>query len=192
MRNCSQGRGRGRAASEQWGLGGAAQSSRDFGPDERLKRLGGGSGMRSEKEGEGGPGLPVTTRGPSGKEKPSPTESHFRRESQRREPEAPVAWSSGCGGGAVEPREEKRTVLSKVGAGRCEGRGRRCGIPALRGGAAGASAPRTAAGPRCPRGVWAARAPLTRSFLALEEGKSLQPVGVSRRGWDAGLTSAGQ
>ncbi|XP_060144009.1 regulator of nonsense transcripts 3A isoform X6 [Globicephala melas] len=70
--------------------------------------------MRSQKEGEGGPGLPVTTRGPSGKEKPSPTESHFRRESQRREPEAPVAWSSGCGGGAVEPREEKRTVLSKV------------------------------------------------------------------------------
>ncbi|XP_032467548.1 regulator of nonsense transcripts 3A isoform X3 [Phocoena sinus] len=70
--------------------------------------------MRSEKEGEGGPGLPVTTRGPSGKEKPSPTESHFRRESQRREPEAPVAWSPGCGGGAVEPREEKRTVLSKV------------------------------------------------------------------------------
>ncbi|XP_036687986.1 regulator of nonsense transcripts 3A isoform X2 [Balaenoptera musculus] len=70
--------------------------------------------MRSEKEGEVGPGVAVTTRGPSGKEKPSPTESHFRRESQRREPEAPVASSSGCGGGAVKPREEKRTVLSKV------------------------------------------------------------------------------
>ncbi|XP_059936001.1 regulator of nonsense transcripts 3A isoform X5 [Mesoplodon densirostris] len=70
--------------------------------------------MRSEKEGEGGPGVAVTTRGPSGKEKPSPTESHFRRESQRREPEAPVAPSFGCGGGAVKPCEEKRTVLSKV------------------------------------------------------------------------------
>ncbi|XP_066873035.1 regulator of nonsense transcripts 3A isoform X6 [Kogia breviceps] len=69
--------------------------------------------MRSE-EGEGGPGVAVTTRCPSGKEKPSLTESHFRRESQRREPEAPVASSSGCGGGAVKPREGKRTVLSKV------------------------------------------------------------------------------
>ena len=141
MRTCSQGRGRGRAASEQRGLGGAAQSSRDFGPDKRLRRLSGGCGMRSE-EGEGGPGVAVTTRGPSGKEKPSPTESHFRRESQRREPEAPVASSSGCGGGAVKPREEKRTVLSKVGAGRCEGRGD------VRGGAEGAVTLRSGAEPR--------------------------------------------
>ena len=76
--------------------------------------------MRSE-DGAGGPGVAVATRGPSGREKPSSAESQFRRESPRREAEAPLAASSGCGSGAGKPREEKRTVLSKVRAvrGRC-------------------------------------------------------------------------
>ncbi|CAI9179057.1 unnamed protein product [Rangifer tarandus platyrhynchus] len=69
--------------------------------------------MRSE-DGAGGPGVAVAMRGPSGREKPSPAESQFRRESPRREAEAPLASSSGCGSGAGKPREEKRTVLSKV------------------------------------------------------------------------------
>nr|XP_005894846.1 PREDICTED: ADP-ribosylation factor-like protein 6-interacting protein 6 [Bos mutus] len=76
--------------------------------------------MRSE-DGAGGPGVAVATRGPSGREKPSSAESQFRRESPRREAEAPLASSSSCGSGAGKPREEKRTVLSKVRAvrGRC-------------------------------------------------------------------------
>ncbi|XP_055282747.1 regulator of nonsense transcripts 3A isoform X2 [Moschus berezovskii] len=69
--------------------------------------------MRSE-DGAGGPVVAVATRGPSGREKPSSAESQFRRESPRREVEAPLAPSSGCGSGAGKPREEKRTVLSKV------------------------------------------------------------------------------
>ncbi|DAA23723.1 TPA: UPF3 regulator of nonsense transcripts homolog A isoform 2 [Bos taurus] len=69
--------------------------------------------MRSE-DGAGGPGVAVATRGPSGREKPSSAESQFRRESPRREAEAPLASSSSCGSGAGKPREEKRTVLSKV------------------------------------------------------------------------------
>lgn len=69
--------------------------------------------MRSE-DGAGGPGVAVATRGPSGREKPSSAESQFRRESPRREAEAPLAAASGCGSGAGKPREEKRTVLSKV------------------------------------------------------------------------------
>ncbi|OWK00915.1 hypothetical protein Celaphus_00016864 [Cervus elaphus hippelaphus] len=69
--------------------------------------------MRSE-DGAGGPGVAVATRGPSGREKPSSAESQFRRESPRREAEAPLAASSSCGSGAGKPREEKRTVLSKV------------------------------------------------------------------------------
>uniref|UniRef100_A0A8C6CKS6 UPF3A regulator of nonsense mediated mRNA decay n=1 Tax=Moschus moschiferus TaxID=68415 RepID=A0A8C6CKS6_MOSMO len=69
--------------------------------------------MRSE-DGAGGPVVAVATRGPSGREKPSSAESQFRRESPRREAEAPLAPSSGCGSGAGKPREEKRTVLSKV------------------------------------------------------------------------------
>lgn len=58
--------------------------------------------------------MAVATRGPSGREKPSPAESQLRRESPRREAEAPLASSSSCGSGAGKPREEKRTVLSKV------------------------------------------------------------------------------
>ncbi|MXQ87909.1 hypothetical protein E5288_WYG008814 [Bos mutus] len=69
--------------------------------------------MRSE-DGAGGPGVAVATRGPSGREKPSSAESQFRRESPRREAEAPLASSSSCGSGAGKPREEKRMVLSKV------------------------------------------------------------------------------
>ncbi|XP_044782944.2 regulator of nonsense transcripts 3A isoform X8 [Bubalus bubalis] len=69
--------------------------------------------MRSE-DGAGGPSVAVATRGPSGREKPSSAESQFRRESPRREAEAPLASSSSCGSGAGKPREEKRTVLSKV------------------------------------------------------------------------------
>ncbi|KAM9674648.1 regulator of nonsense transcripts 3A isoform 3-T3 [Dama dama] len=69
--------------------------------------------MRSE-DGAGGPGVAVATRGPSGREKPSSAESQFRRESPRREAEAPLASFSSCGSGAGKPREEKRTVLSKV------------------------------------------------------------------------------
>ncbi|XP_064348984.1 regulator of nonsense transcripts 3A isoform X1 [Camelus dromedarius] len=70
--------------------------------------------MRSEKEGAGGPGAAVAARGPSGREKPSPAEAQFCHYSPRREPEAPVASFSGCAGGVSKPREEKRTVLSKV------------------------------------------------------------------------------
>ncbi|XP_057563796.1 regulator of nonsense transcripts 3A isoform X2 [Hippopotamus amphibius kiboko] len=70
--------------------------------------------MRSEKEGAGATRVAVATRGPSGREKPSPAETQSRRESPRRDPEAPPASSSGCGGGAGKPREEKRAVLSKV------------------------------------------------------------------------------
>ncbi|XP_077872514.1 regulator of nonsense transcripts 3A isoform X3 [Ictidomys tridecemlineatus] len=69
--------------------------------------------MRSEKERAGGPGATVGTRGPGGREKLSAAEVQFRRESPRREPETPAS-SSGCGGGAGKPREEKRTALSKV------------------------------------------------------------------------------
>ncbi|KAM4862549.1 regulator of nonsense transcripts 3A isoform X3 [Urocitellus parryii] len=69
--------------------------------------------MRSEKERAGGPGATVGTRGPGGREKLSAAEVQFRRESPRREPEPPAS-SSGCGGGAGKPREEKRTALSKV------------------------------------------------------------------------------
>uniref|UniRef100_A0A673U141 UPF3A regulator of nonsense mediated mRNA decay n=1 Tax=Suricata suricatta TaxID=37032 RepID=A0A673U141_SURSU len=70
--------------------------------------------MRSEKEGTGGPGPAVAARCPSGREKPSAVEVLFRRESPRREPEAPPASSLGCGSGTCKPREEKKTVLSKV------------------------------------------------------------------------------
>ncbi|KAG8505446.1 Regulator of nonsense transcripts 3A, partial [Galemys pyrenaicus] len=70
--------------------------------------------MRSEKEGAGGPGAAVAARGPSGKEKLPALEVQFRRESPRREPEAPPTPSPGCGSGAGKPREEKRTVLSKL------------------------------------------------------------------------------
>uniref|UniRef100_A0A8C3W5S7 UPF3A regulator of nonsense mediated mRNA decay n=1 Tax=Catagonus wagneri TaxID=51154 RepID=A0A8C3W5S7_9CETA len=70
--------------------------------------------MRSEKEGAGGPGVAVAARGPSAREKPSPAETQICRESLRREPEAPLASSSGSGGNGGQPREEKRTVLSKV------------------------------------------------------------------------------
>lgn len=68
--------------------------------------------MRSEKEGAGGPGMAVAVRGQSGRERTSAVEVQFRRESPRREAGAP---SSSCGGSAGKPREEKRTVLSKVG-----------------------------------------------------------------------------
>nr|XP_025730325.1 regulator of nonsense transcripts 3A isoform X4 [Callorhinus ursinus] len=70
--------------------------------------------MRSEKEGVGGSGVAVAARGPSGREKLSAVEVQFRRESPRREPEGPAASSFDCGGGAGKPREEKKTVLSKV------------------------------------------------------------------------------
>ncbi|XP_007940590.1 regulator of nonsense transcripts 3A [Orycteropus afer afer] len=81
--------------------------------------------MRSEKEAAGGAGTAVAARGSSTREKPSvPTprvgqaiDVQFRWESPRREPEPPPAFASGCGGGgggAGKPREEKRTVLSKV------------------------------------------------------------------------------
>uniref|UniRef100_A0A9L0RLC0 UPF3A regulator of nonsense mediated mRNA decay n=1 Tax=Equus caballus TaxID=9796 RepID=A0A9L0RLC0_HORSE len=63
--------------------------------------------MRSEKEAARGLGAALAARGPSGREKPSAMEVQFRRES-------PPTTSSGCGGGADKPREEKRTVLSKV------------------------------------------------------------------------------
>ncbi|XP_043439673.1 regulator of nonsense transcripts 3A isoform X2 [Prionailurus bengalensis] len=70
--------------------------------------------MRSEKEGAGGPGAAVAARGPSGREKPSAVEVQFRRESPRREPEAPPASFFVCGDGICKHREEKKTVLSKV------------------------------------------------------------------------------
>uniref|UniRef100_A0A8C8WJ33 UPF3A regulator of nonsense mediated mRNA decay n=1 Tax=Panthera leo TaxID=9689 RepID=A0A8C8WJ33_PANLE len=70
--------------------------------------------MRSEKEGAGGPGAAVAARGPSGREKPSAVEVQFRRESPRREPEAPPASFFVCGDGTCKHREEKKTVLSKV------------------------------------------------------------------------------
>ncbi|XP_066236580.1 regulator of nonsense transcripts 3A [Saccopteryx leptura] len=70
--------------------------------------------MRSEKEGVGGPGVAVAVRGQSGRERTSAVEVQFRRESPRRETGAPSALSSSCGGSAGKPREEKRTVLSKV------------------------------------------------------------------------------
>ncbi|KAF6085177.1 UPF3A regulator of nonsense mediated mRNA decay [Phyllostomus discolor] len=70
--------------------------------------------MRSEKEGAGGPGMSVAVRGQSGRERTSAVEVQFRRESPRREAGAPPALSSSCGGSAGKPREEKRTVLSKV------------------------------------------------------------------------------
>ncbi|XP_035950999.1 regulator of nonsense transcripts 3A isoform X4 [Halichoerus grypus] len=70
--------------------------------------------MRSEKEGVGGSGVAVAARDPSGREKLSAGEVQFRRESPRREPEVPPTSSFGCGGGTGKPREEKKTVLSKV------------------------------------------------------------------------------
>lgn len=71
--------------------------------------------MRSE-EGAGGLGAVLSARGPSWREKLSGAETHFRRESTRNEsaaPPAPALSESGVG----KPREEKRTALSKVGAG---------------------------------------------------------------------------
>ncbi|KAM9585247.1 regulator of nonsense transcripts 3A isoform 1-T1 [Trichechus inunguis] len=84
--------------------------------------------MRSEKEAAGGAGstgAAVATRGSSGREKLSASaprggpamEIQFRWESPRREPETQSASASGCGSsgsGAGKPREEKRTLLSKV------------------------------------------------------------------------------
>nr|XP_035151002.2 regulator of nonsense transcripts 3A isoform X7 [Callithrix jacchus] len=70
--------------------------------------------MRSEKEGAGGPRAAAAARGPSGREKPSAVEVQFYRDSPQRQPETPPTSSSGCGGGAGKPREEKRTALSKV------------------------------------------------------------------------------
>ncbi|XP_057162860.1 regulator of nonsense transcripts 3A isoform X6 [Ursus arctos] len=70
--------------------------------------------MRSEKEGVGGSGAAVAARGSSGREKLSAVEVQFRRESPRREPEVPPTSSFGCGGVTGKPREEKKTVLSKV------------------------------------------------------------------------------
>ncbi|XP_006159756.2 regulator of nonsense transcripts 3A [Tupaia chinensis] len=59
----------------------------------------------------------LAARGLSGREKLPSVEVHFRREPQRGEPETSPA-SSGYGGGAIKPREEKRPVLSKVGGAR--------------------------------------------------------------------------
>ncbi|KAM7111038.1 regulator of nonsense transcripts 3A isoform 2-T2 [Molossus nigricans] len=70
--------------------------------------------MRSEKEGPGGLGVAVVARSQSGRERTSAVEAQVRRESPRREAGAPSALSSSCGGSAGKPREEKRTVLSKV------------------------------------------------------------------------------
>ncbi|XP_047612175.1 regulator of nonsense transcripts 3A isoform X3 [Phacochoerus africanus] len=70
--------------------------------------------MRSEKEGGGGPRVAVVARGPSGREKALPAEIQICQESLRREPDTPLAPSSGSGGNGGKPREEKRTVLSKV------------------------------------------------------------------------------
>ncbi|XP_054421878.1 regulator of nonsense transcripts 3A isoform X2 [Pteronotus mesoamericanus] len=68
--------------------------------------------MRSEKEGPGGPRAAVAMRGQSGRERTSAVGTP--QESPRREAGAPPALSSSCGGSAGKPREEKRTVLSKV------------------------------------------------------------------------------
>uniref|UniRef100_A0A2K5CF91 UPF3A regulator of nonsense mediated mRNA decay n=1 Tax=Aotus nancymaae TaxID=37293 RepID=A0A2K5CF91_AOTNA len=70
--------------------------------------------MRSEKDGAGGPRAAVAARGPNGREKPSAAEVQVHRDSPQREPETPPTSSSGCGGGAGKPREEKRAALSKV------------------------------------------------------------------------------
>ncbi|XP_072870646.1 regulator of nonsense transcripts 3A isoform X6 [Chlorocebus sabaeus] len=70
--------------------------------------------MRSEKEGAGGPRAAVAARGPCGREKLSALEVQFHRDSPQREAETQPTSSSGCGGGAGKPREEKRTALSKV------------------------------------------------------------------------------
>nr|KAF6375729.1 UPF3A regulator of nonsense mediated mRNA decay [Pipistrellus kuhlii] len=70
--------------------------------------------MRSEKEGPGGPGVAVAARSQSGRERPSAADVHVPRESPRREAGAPPALASSCAGSAGKPREEKRTVLSKV------------------------------------------------------------------------------
>uniref|UniRef100_A0A8D1V7Q4 UPF3 domain-containing protein n=1 Tax=Sus scrofa TaxID=9823 RepID=A0A8D1V7Q4_PIG len=70
--------------------------------------------MRSEKEGGEGPRVAVVARGPSGREKALPAEIQICQESLRRELETPLAPSSGSGGNGGKPREEKRTVLSKV------------------------------------------------------------------------------
>ncbi|XP_054521612.2 regulator of nonsense transcripts 3A isoform X5 [Pan troglodytes] len=70
--------------------------------------------MRSEKEGAGGLRAAVAARGPSGREKLSALEVQFHRDSQQQEAETAPTSSSGCGGGAGKPREEKRTALSKV------------------------------------------------------------------------------
>ncbi|XP_033032989.1 regulator of nonsense transcripts 3A isoform X10 [Trachypithecus francoisi] len=70
--------------------------------------------MRSEKEGAGGPRAAVVARGPCGREKLSALEVQFHRDSPQREAETQPTSSSGCGGGAGKPREEKRTALSKV------------------------------------------------------------------------------
>ncbi|XP_045139832.1 regulator of nonsense transcripts 3A isoform X3 [Echinops telfairi] len=82
--------------------------------------------MRSEKDAAGGTGASgaaAAVRGSSGREKPSAPahrggpamEVQFRWESPRLEADTLAASASGCGGGgASKPREEKRTVLSKV------------------------------------------------------------------------------
>lgn len=113
---------------------GAAQFSRGFGPEARQqRRLCDGCGMRSEKEGGEGPRVAVVARGPSGREKALPAEIQICQESLRRELETPLAPSSGSGGNGGKPREEKRTVLSKVRemwgrGGACKPREKRSGL----------------------------------------------------------------
>ncbi|KAK2113187.1 regulator of nonsense transcription [Saguinus oedipus] len=70
--------------------------------------------MRSEKEGAGGPRAAAATQGRSRREKQWAVEVQFYRDLPQRQPETPPTLSSGCGGGAGTPREEKRTALSKV------------------------------------------------------------------------------
>lgn len=107
--------GRGRLEEVVFGTGGgavAAEVSRDF-IFAQAAAADGGYGMRSEKERAGGPSATAATRVPGGRDKLPPAEVQFRRESPWREPGTPAS-SSGCGGGASKPREEKRTALSKV------------------------------------------------------------------------------
>ncbi|KAK2113013.1 hypothetical protein P7K49_007279 [Saguinus oedipus] len=53
-------------------------------------------------------------RGAGPETEPSAVEVQFYRDLPQRQPETPPTPSSGCGGGAGTPREEKRTALSKV------------------------------------------------------------------------------
>lgn len=159
----------------------ASQFSRSLGPGGRRRCVRGRGGMRSEKEGVGGSGVAVAARSQSGRERTSAAEVHVPRESPRREAGAPPALSSSGAGSAGKPREEKKTVLSKVGATRSRAGWRGWGS-CRRGGASKVGRRvQSPAGGRGKDAGWAERGWALPPSLPEAEGFS--EMGRERTGW---------